>query len=34
MYPGDTKNGVDKILAANPGLDPKKLKIGQVLVIP
>ena len=34
MYPGDTKNGEDKIIAANPGLDPKKLKIGQVLVIP
>jgi LysM repeat protein len=34
MYPGDTKNGEDKIMAANPGLNPKKLKIGQVLVIP
>jgi LysM repeat protein len=34
MYPGDTKNGEDKIAAANPGLNPKKLKIGQVLVIP
>ncbi len=34
MYPGDTKNGEDKILGANPGLDPKKLKIGQVLVVP
>jgi LysM repeat protein len=34
MYPGDTKNGEDKIIAANPGLSPKKLKIGQVLVIP
>jgi Tfp pilus assembly protein FimV len=34
MYPGDTKNGEDKILGANQGLDPKKLKIGQVLVVP
>jgi hypothetical protein len=34
MYPGDTKNGEDKILGANPGLDPKRLKIGQVLVVP
>jgi LysM repeat protein len=34
MYPGDTKNGEDKILGANAGLDPKRLKIGQVLVIP
>jgi LysM repeat protein len=34
MYPGDTKNGEDKILGANPGLDPKRLKIGQTLVIP
>ena len=34
MYPGDTKNGEDKIMAANPGVSPKKLKLGQVLVIP
>ena len=34
MYPGDTKNGEDKILGANPGLDPKRLKIGQTLVVP
>jgi LysM repeat protein len=34
MYPGDTKNGEDKILAANQGIDPKRLKLGQVLVIP
>jgi LysM repeat protein len=34
MYPGDTKNGVDKIMAANPGVDGRHLKIGQVLVIP
>jgi LysM repeat protein len=34
MYPGDTKNGEDKILGANAGLDPKRLKIGQVLVVP
>ena len=34
MYPGDTKNGEDKILSANPGLNPKRLKIGQVLVVP
>ena len=25
---------VDDILAANPGLDPKKLKIGDVIIIP
>ena len=31
---GHVVEGRDKILAANPGLDPKKLKIGQVLVIP
>ncbi len=34
MYPGDTKNGEDKILGANPGLDPKRLKPGQSLVVP
>jgi len=34
MYPGDTKNGEDKILGANPGIDPKRLKLGQVLVVP
>jgi hypothetical protein len=34
MYPGDTKNGVDKIEAANPGINPKNLKLGSKLVIP
>jgi LysM repeat protein len=34
MYPGDTKNGEDKIMAANQGIDPKRLHPGQVLVIP
>lgn len=35
MYPGDTKNGVDKIQEANKDvLNGKPLKIGQVLVIP
>jgi len=35
MYPGDTKNGVDKIQEANKdALGGKPLKIGQVLVIP
>ena len=33
MYPGDTKNGVDKIKDAN-SMDGKPLKIGQVLIIP
>ena len=31
---GHVIEGRDKIMAGNPGLDPKKLKIGQVLVIP
>jgi nucleoid-associated protein YgaU len=35
MYPGDTKNGVDKIQDANKdAIGGKPLKIGQVLVIP
>ena len=34
MYPGHTKEGVEKIQAANPQLAGKPLKIGQVLVIP
>jgi LysM repeat protein len=35
MYPGDTKNGVDKIQEANKeAIGGKPLKIGQVLVIP
>ena len=35
MYPGDTKNGVDKIQEANKdALGTKPLKIGQVLIIP
>ena len=34
MYPGDTKNGVDKIEAANPGINPKNLKLGSQLIIP
>ncbi len=35
MYPGDTKNGVDKIQEANKdSIGGKPLKIGQVLVIP
>jgi LysM repeat protein len=35
MYPGDTKNGVEKIQEANKdALGSKPLKIGQVLVIP
>jgi nucleoid-associated protein YgaU len=34
MYPGDTKNGVDKIEAANPGINPKNLKLGSHLIIP
>ena len=35
MYPGDTKNGVDKIQDANKdALGTKPLKIGQVLIIP
>lgn len=35
MYPGDTKNGVDKIQEANKdAIDGKPLKIGQVLIIP
>ncbi|MCE0484336.1 MAG: LysM peptidoglycan-binding domain-containing protein [Methylacidiphilales bacterium] len=35
MYPGDTKNGVDKIEEANKdAIGNKPLKIGQVLVIP
>jgi nucleoid-associated protein YgaU len=35
MYPGDTKNGVDKIQEANKdALGSKPLKIGQVLLIP
>ena len=36
MYPGDTKNGIDKIKEANKDtlIDGKPLKIGQVLIIP
>lgn len=35
MYPGDTKNGVDKINEANKdAINGKPLKIGQVLIIP
>jgi LysM repeat protein len=36
MYPGDTKNGIDKIKDANKDTLPegKPLKIGQVLIIP
>jgi nucleoid-associated protein YgaU len=35
MYPGDTKNGVDKIQEANKdAINGKPLKIGQVLIIP
>jgi nucleoid-associated protein YgaU len=35
MYPGDTKNGVDKIQEANKdAIGGKPLKIGQVLIIP
>lgn len=36
MYPGDTKNGVEKIKAANAATlgDGTRLKIGQTLVIP
>jgi LysM repeat protein len=35
MYPGDTKNGVEKIQDANKdSLGTKPLKIGQVLIIP
>jgi phage tail protein X len=34
MYPGHTKDGVDKIEQANPQVMGKPLKIGQVLVIP
>ena len=35
MYPGDTKNGVDKIQEANKdAIGGKPLKIGQVLTIP
>jgi LysM repeat protein len=34
MYPGDTKNGVEKIQEANKQTVGKPLKIGQVLVIP
>ncbi|MCE0522698.1 MAG: LysM peptidoglycan-binding domain-containing protein [Methylacidiphilales bacterium] len=35
MYPGDTKNGVDKIEEANKdAIGNKPLKIGQVLIIP
>lgn len=35
MYPGDTKNGVDKITEANKdAINGKLLKIGQVLIIP
>ncbi len=33
MYPGHTKEGVEKIEEANPGVT-SKLKIGQILVIP
>lgn len=34
MYPGDTKNGVEKIQDANKETVGKPLKIGQVLIIP
>jgi len=35
MYPGDTKNGVDKIQEANEdAIGGKPLKIGQILIIP
>ena len=36
MYPGDTKNGIDKIKEANKDtlVEGKPLKIGQVLIIP
>jgi nucleoid-associated protein YgaU len=35
MYPGDTKNGVEKIQEANKdAINGKPLKIGQVLIIP
>jgi LysM repeat protein len=34
MYPGHAKDGEDKIMSANPGLDPKKLKPGQILQVP
>ena len=35
MYPGDTKNGVDKLQEANKdAIGGKPLKIGQVLIIP
>jgi len=35
MYPGDTKNGVDKIQEANKdAIGGKPLKIGQILIIP
>jgi len=35
MYPGHTKEGVDKIQEANKdALGNKPLKIGQVLIIP
>jgi nucleoid-associated protein YgaU len=35
MYPGDTKNGVDKLQEANKdAIGGKPLKIGQVLVVP
>jgi len=35
MYPGDTKNGVDKLQEANKdSLGGKPLKIGQVLIVP
>lgn len=34
FFPNDVKNGVDKILAANPGSTAQNLKPGQTLVIP
>jgi nucleoid-associated protein YgaU len=35
MYPGDTKNGVDKLQEANKdAIGGKPLKIGQILVVP
>jgi len=35
MYPGDTKNGVDKLQEANKdAIGGKPLKIGQVLIVP
>ena len=35
MYPGDTKNGVEKLKDANKdAIGNKPLKIGQVLVVP